>query len=68
MYFLGSTSPKLASTIDCSHGANDTLSGGSGIVDYIVGGAYSDSLHGDEGMDLVFGDHAEIHFFAAASH
>lgn len=45
------------------HGGNDYLEGGSGAVDYIVGGGYNDTIEGNDGMDLVFGDHARIDFY-----
>lgn len=31
------------------------------MVDYIIGGSYDDTLEGNEGIDLVFGDHGLIH-------
>jgi len=64
VYHLGTSSPKLLTTLNCSDGAPDRLYGGSGVVDYIVGGAYNDYIEGNEGMDLVFGDHAKIDLFA----
>lgn len=33
------------------------------MADYIVGGSFDDTIEGNEGMDLVFGDHASIDFF-----
>jgi len=50
-------------TINCSDGAEDHLVGGSGSVDYIVGGALNDLINGEDGMDLVFGDHARIELY-----
>lgn len=47
-------------TINCSDGGSDVLSGGSGDVDYIIGGGFDDVIDGNSGMDLVFGDHALI--------
>jgi len=52
--------------VNCSDGASDTLFGGAGTVDYIIGGAYNDTIEGNEGMDLVLGDHAEVHFFQSS--
>jgi Ca2+-binding RTX toxin-like protein len=63
VYYLDSSSPKLLTTINCSDGGADTLTGGSGVVDYIVGGGYNDHIEGNDGMDLVFGDHARIDLF-----
>jgi hypothetical protein len=50
-------------TINCSDGGADTITGGSGIVNYIVGGGYNDHIEGNDGMDLVFGDHAHVDLF-----
>lgn len=63
MYYLDSPSPKTATTINCGDGGPDTLLGGSGLADYIVGGSFDDTIEGNEGMDLAFGDHAGIDFF-----
>ena len=41
---------------------------GDGIVDYLIGGAYADELHGQDGMDLVFGDHASISLYSDETH
>jgi len=53
-------------TLNCSDGDADRLYGGPGVVDYIVGGAYNDYIEGNDGMDLVFGDHAKIDLFPAS--
>jgi len=66
VYHIGTSSPKLLETIHCSDGAADQLYGGPGEVDYIIGGAYDDYIEGNEGMDLVFGDHARIELFEAS--
>jgi Ca2+-binding RTX toxin-like protein len=63
VYYLDSTSPKSVATINCSDGGNDNLYGGSGVVDFMIGGAYNDTIKGNDGMDLVFGDHAQINLF-----
>ena len=62
-------------TIDCSVGGYDTLHGGEGDVDYIVGGSFDDAIYGDHNAstniansDVVFGDHAEIVFYANETH
>ena len=44
----------------CEYGGNDYLYGGNGTVDYIVAGGFDDYVEGNEGKDLVFGDHAFI--------
>ncbi|CAB9505197.1 Kringle domain [Seminavis robusta] len=68
LYYDESTSPKSLMTIDCEDGGYDTLYGGSGSVDYLVGGGFADTIYGGtaevddaaDGCDLVFGDHAQI--------
>ena len=61
-------SPKLITSIDCLEGGDDTLYGGNGDVDYIIGGAHNDTIQGNDGMDLVFGDHALIELYENESH
>ena len=58
-----------------SDGGNDSLHGGDGDVDYIVGGSLNDTIYGDEknstnvaNSDVVFGDYAEIMFYGNVSH
>ena len=63
IFFIETTSPKIANTISCLNGWNDQLFGGPGTVDFIFGGGYNDTIEGNEGMDLVFGDHASVSFF-----
>jgi len=41
-------------------GGSDTIFGGDGEVDYIVGGTFGDTIDGEDGMDLVIGDHGYI--------
>ncbi|HYF16740.1 MAG TPA: calcium-binding protein, partial [Ramlibacter sp.] len=55
----------IATTIDPTIGAADTISGGSGN-DTLLGGTAGDTIHADDGADLVFGDHARIDFNLAA--
>ena len=55
-------------SINCSFGGDDELQGGTGEVDYIVGGSRNDNITGGGGMDLVFGDHAFITLYADESH
>jgi Ca2+-binding RTX toxin-like protein len=69
-YYASSTSPHLLISIDCEAGGDDTLYGGAGDVDYIVGGGFADEIWGgtnstgvSDGCDLVFGDHAQILLF-----
>lgn len=69
-YYADSSSPEVIASIDCFFGGFDTLIGGPGEVDYIIGGGFADeiwgnSTHSDDGQDtdgsdLVFGDHAKI--------
>jgi len=66
VYYLGTSSPKLLVTLNCTDRGPDRLYGGPGVVDYIVGGAYNDYIEGNDGMDLVFGDHAKIDLFAVS--
>ena len=56
-------------------GGTDTLHGGEGDVDYIVGGSFNDVVYADDSnstnianSDVVFGDHAEILFYEDESH
>ena len=76
-YDTSSTSryPKLLLTINCSFGGEDTLYGGNGLVDYIVGGSGDDIIQADSSLstnssnlDVVFGDHAEILFYEDETH
>ena len=53
---------------DCALGGSDTLRGGDGIVDYLIGGAYDDVIYGEDGMDLAFGDHASIWLYEDETH
>ena len=62
-------------TINCSLGGSDSLHGGDGDVDYIIGGSLNDTIYGDDNnstnignSDVVFGDHAEILFNGHESH
>ena len=62
-------------TINCNIGGNDTLHGGDGNIDYIVGGTLNDMIYADDinssnnaNSDVVFGDHAEIMFYEDESH
>ena len=52
--------PRSILSTSCQDGGADHLYGGSGDVDYIIGGSFNDYVEGNEGMDLVFGDHAFI--------
>jgi len=54
--------------LNCSLGGFDSLYGGPGDVDYLVGGSHSDYIEGNSGPDLVFGDHASITLYADVSH
>ncbi len=60
--------PTSLSTLGCDHGGNDELYGGEGVVNYIVGGSFNDTIQGSSAMDLVFGDHASINLYADLSH
>ena len=42
--------------------------GGAGSVDYLIGGGFNDTIEGNDGMDLVFGDHAFLTFYEDESH
>lgn len=48
-------------TIDPTLGDVDTIQGGSGD-DIIIGGTAGDEIHGGDGYDILFGDHAEIDY------
>ena len=37
-------------------------------MDYLIGGAYNDTIYGEGGPDLAFGDHAEITLHETVSH
>ena len=52
--------PKSITSISCGDGGDDHLTGGTGIIDYIIGGGFEDYVEGNEGIDFVFGDHGEI--------
>ena len=67
-YYARTNSPKSLRSIDCHMGGNGVLRGGPGLVDYLVGGSYDDELFGEDGMDLVFGDHASILLYKDQSH
>ena len=67
-FHQGSNFPKQALSLDCCRGDNDTIFGGDGEVDYLVGGGMHDVILGEEGPDLVFGDHALIIFDVDVSH
>lgn len=56
-------------SIDCEEGGDDVIYAGLGMVDYVIGGAFSDTIwgnsstaNGTDGIDVVFGDHALIEF------
>lgn len=66
-YFPETTFPQQLLSVNCSLGGSDLIYGGKD-VDYIVGGTANDALHGNEGMDLVFGDHARIACSNTLSH
>ena len=57
-----------ALSVSCDLGGKDVLYGGSGVVDYLIGGGFNDTIEGQNGMDLVFGDHAHLTFYKAESH
>jgi Ca2+-binding RTX toxin-like protein len=57
------TSPKRLLSTNCIHGGSDTLYGGPGVVNYLVGGSEGDKIYGNVSMDLAFGDHADIKLF-----
>ena len=63
-----STSPKSALSISCRLSGEDEILGRDGLVDYVVGGGRNDKIEGNEGMDLVFGDHAYLTFYNEESH
>ena len=52
--------PRLLLSVACDLGGKDELHGGGGDVDYLVGSAHNDTIWGDGGVDVVFGDHARI--------
>ena len=73
--WIGSRYPRYISTINCSLGGDDSLYGGEGAVDYIVGGSLNDKIFADDmlstngsNVDIVFGDHAYIMFYEDESH
>lgn len=37
-------------------------------MDYLIGGGFKDTIEGQNGMDLAFGDHAKLAFYEAESH
>jgi len=55
--------PKSVTTISCEYSGNDTIFGGDGAVDYIIGGGNDDFIYGNAGPDLVIGDHGNILFY-----
>jgi len=55
--------PHLIETISCADGGGDRVYAGDGAVDYIIGGAFNDTVEGNGGPDLVFGDHASIELY-----
>lgn len=57
-----------AHSIDCANGGDDELYGGDGLVDYLIGGSFNDTIEGQDGMDLAFGDHASLSFYETESH
>jgi Ca2+-binding RTX toxin-like protein len=59
--------PHTITSLSCD-GGDDTLFGGGGSVDYLIGGAYNDTIYGEGGPDLAFGDHAEITLNEIESH
>lgn len=59
-FWPNSTSPQRLETVACSIGGSDEIHGGDGPVDYLIGGSYNDTIYGDGGVDVVFGDHAVI--------
>ena len=63
-----STSPKEAISTSCELSGKDTLYGRAGLVDYLIGGGFDDTIEGNDGMDLVFGDHAYLTFYNHESH
>ena len=70
-----SSYPKHLLTINCSLGGNDTLHGGDGDIDLIVGGSWNDKIFADDSLstnidssDVVFGDQAEVFFYGDESH
>jgi Ca2+-binding RTX toxin-like protein len=67
-YYAESTSPKHLLSISCCLGGNDKIYGGAGDVDYLIGGGFNDTIEGNDGMDLVFGDHAFLTFYETESH
>ena len=56
-------------------GGNDTLHGGDGDLDLLVGGSWNDKIFADDSLstnvdssDVVFGDQAELFFYGDESH
>ncbi|GAX18396.1 hypothetical protein FisN_2Lh003 [Fistulifera solaris] len=68
LFDMDSGFPTSLLTLSCDQGGNDILSGGEGVVNYIVGGSFDDTIQGSGAMDLVFGDHASISLYADSSH
>ena len=68
LFDIDSGYPTSLLTLGCDQGGNDILSGGEGVVNYIVGGSFDDKIQGSGAMDLVFGDHASIILYGDASH
>jgi len=67
-YHAHSNFPKQLLSVNCSLGGPDEIYGGDGDVDYLIGGSYNDTIYGNKGMDLVFGDHASITLTETFSH
>lgn len=68
VFDVGTGFPTTLSTLGCDMGGDDNLFGGEGVVNYIVGGSYNDTIYGSSAMDLVFGDHAIIVLYGDTSH
>lgn len=69
MNWPGLAFPKEMVSIACEDGGDDDIYAGLGLVDYVVGGAFSDTIwgnsstsNGTDGIDVVFGDMALIEF------
>lgn len=52
--------PHSINTVGCEYSGDDIIYGGNGAVDYLVGGGEDDTIYGEGGPDLAFGDHANI--------
>ena len=60
--------PHLIETVACVDGGGDHIYAGDGNVDYVIGGAFNDTVEGNGGPDLVFGDHASIELYEGKSY